>query len=318
MFPLSDMNGASPSFRPSGAYCTLAELIRLRYGAMDLKLARQKKTFSQLTGPHQTKFRGRGIDFEEVRGYQAGDDIRTIDWRVTARSGRPHTKLFREERERPVLLLIDQSLPMFFGSTTCFKSVMAAHCAALLAWAALQQNDRVGGLVFGSNEHAEIRPQRSPRNVLQLLNSINRFNHLLNRKSRNSDHGLSKAIEELRRIARPGSNIFIISDFYQFNGDGERHLHQLSRHNDISAVLVHDPLEQNLPLSGRYSITNGEQRAILDTGDRELRRQYQQGFLARNESLKNLLGPMGIPLLTISTEESPLHYFRNLLGGARR
>ena len=312
------MNGASLSLHPTGAYSDLQELIRLRYGARDLKLNRQKKTFSLLVGPHQTKFRGRGVEFEEVRGYQAGDDIRNIDWRVTARSGKPHTKLFREERERPVLLLVDQSLSMFFGSRTCFKSVMAANCAALLAWAAFQQNDRVGGLVFSGSDHAEVRPKRSAKNVLQLLNSIHAFNNQLSRQSHDSEAGLSHALEELRRITRPGSNIFIISDFHHFNGDGEKHLYQLSRHNDISAVLVHDPLEENLPPSSYYSVTDGEHRAMIFTGDKELRRQYRKGFHSKGESLKHLLGPMGIPLLSISTQDAPLQYFRNLLGGRRK
>ena len=119
---------------PIGAYSELPELIRLRYGARDLKLGRQRKVFSQLIGPHQTRFRSRGIEFEEVRAYHPGDDIRSIDWRVTARSGKPHTKLFREERERPVMLLVDQSLSMFFGSKNCFKSVTAPHTAALLGY----------------------------------------------------------------------------------------------------------------------------------------------------------------------------------------
>jgi uncharacterized protein (DUF58 family) len=312
------MNGASLSLQPTGAYSNLQELIRLRYGARDLKLNRQKKTFSLLVGPHQTKFRGRGVEFEEVRRYQAGDDIRSIDWRVTARSGKPHTKLFREERERPVLLLVDQSLPMFFGSRTCFKSVMAANCAALLAWAAFQQNDRVGGLVFSGSEHAEVRPKRSAKNVLQLLNSIHAFNNQLSRQSHDSEAGLSTALEELRRITRPGSNIFIISDFHHFNGDCEKHLYQLSRHNDISAVLVHDPLEENLPPSGYYSVTDGEQRAMIFTGDKNLRRQYRMGFRSKSGAIRHLLGPMGIPLLSISTQDAPLQYFRNLLGGRRK
>ncbi len=311
------MKGASLFSYPTGAYCDLKELIRLRYGARDLNLSRQKKAFSLLVGPHQTKFRGRGIEFEEVRGYQAGDDIRSIDWRVTARSGKPHTKLFQEERERPVLLLVDQSLSMFFGSRTCFKSVMAANCAALLAWAAFQHNDRVGGLVFSGSEHVAVRPKRSARNVLQLLNSINAFNHQLSRQSRDSEAGLSKALEELRRITRPGSNIFIITDFHHFNGEGEKHLYQLSRHNDISAVLVHDPLEENLPPAGYYSVTDGERRAMIYTGDKQLRQQYQTGFRSKSESIKQLLGPLGIPLLKISTQDSPLRYFSNLLGGRK-
>lgn len=302
---------------PIGAYSELPELIRLRYGARDLKLGHQRKVFSQLIGPHQTRFRGRGIEFEEVRAYHPGDDVRSIDWRVTARSGKPHTKLFREERERPVMLLIDQSLSMFFGSRNCFKSVTAAHTAALLAWAALQNNDRVGGLVFNGNEHGEVRPKRSARNVLQLLNTIDAFNHRLHRQLPPADSGIDQALEELRRITRPGSNIFIISDFQRLSEEGIKHLHLLGKHNDISAVRVFDPLEQDLPASGYYNITNGEQRFAIYTGDHKLRRRYQDIFQQKGDNLLKVLGPMGIPLIPLSTQDSPLYYFRELLGAQR-
>ncbi len=299
---------------PSGAYSDLAELVQLRHGARDLKLKKQRKTFSPLIGPHQSRFRGRGIEFDEVRAYQAGDDVRNIDWRVTARSGRPHTKLFHEERERPVLLLVDQGLPMFFGSKGCFKSVMAAHVAALLAWAALQQNDRVGGLVFCGAERSEIRPKRNSKTVLRLLRDIDAFNRRLHRQLPSAEVGLCESLEELRRITRPGSNIFIVSDFRNCHGDGKKHLHQLSRHNDIVAVQIYDPLEQHLPPSGAYSVTDGSRRAHLFTGDSRLRNRYQQNFVKKTEALRQLMGPMGIPLLQVSTQDSPLNYFRNLLG----
>jgi uncharacterized protein (DUF58 family) len=317
MSQLSDHMEASGAATPIGAYSELQELISLRFGARDLKLGRQRKAFSQLTGPHQTKFRGRGIEFEEVRAYHPGDDVRSIDWRVTARSGKPHTKLFREERERPVMLLVDQSLSMFFGSKNCFKSVTAAHTAALLAWASLQNNDRVGGLVYNGNEHGEVKPKRSARNVLQLLHRINDFNQRLNRQLSQAAGGIDQALEELRRITRPGSNIFIISDFQGLGEDGIKQLHLLSKHNDISAVRVYDPLEQDLPANGYYSITNGDQRVALYTGDRKLRRRYQEIFRQKGDALVNLLGPLGIPLIPLSTLDSPLYYFRELLGAKR-
>ncbi|MEN8134561.1 MAG: DUF58 domain-containing protein [Thermodesulfobacteriota bacterium] len=302
---------------PLGAYSELPELIRLRYGARELKLGRQRKVFSQLVGPHQTRFRGRGIEFEEVRAYHPGDDVRSIDWRVTARSGKAHTKLFREERERPVMLLVDQSLSMFFGSRNCFKSVTAAHTGALLAWASLQKNDRVGGLVFNGSDHAEVRPKRSARNVLQLLHSIDDFNHRLHRRLSPAADGLDQALEELRRITRPGSNIFIISDFQGLSGEGIKHLHLLNKHNDISAVRIYDPLEQDLPANGYYSITNGVQRFALYTGDHKLRSRYREIFQEKGDSLLKALGPMGIPLMPLSTLDSPLYYFRELLGAKR-
>ncbi|HEY6130551.1 MAG TPA: DUF58 domain-containing protein, partial [Halioglobus sp.] len=152
---LADINAPA-----HGAYVQLNELIALRFPAQQIKLGRRKRALNSLAGPIKSNFRGRGIDFEEVRSYQPGDDIRTIDWRVTARTGSAHTKLFREERERPVMVVIDQRGSMFFGSTHCFKSVLAAQLASLLAWSALHGGDRVGGLVFNDEGHQEIRPRR--------------------------------------------------------------------------------------------------------------------------------------------------------------
>jgi uncharacterized protein (DUF58 family) len=317
MYPLSESIHDSGSPSPAGAYSRLDELIRLRYGARELKLNRQRKAFRLLVGPHQAKFRSRGIEFEEVRGYQAGDDVRGIDWRVTARTGKAHTRVFREERERPVLILVDQRLSMFFGSRTCFKSVMAAHVAALLAWAALQQGDRVGGLVFNSMEHREIRPKRNVKNVLRFLNDINSLNHLLRKDFPAAGLGLDDALEEMRRITRPGSNLFVISDFKGLAAKGEKQLYHLSRHGDVSAVRVFDPLEQELPANGCYSITDGNERFMMYTGDKDLRRSYRDEFNRKTERLVQLLGPMGIPLIPLSTQDSPAHYFRNLLGRER-
>lgn len=317
MYPLSESIHDSGFPSPAGAYSRLDELISLRYGARELKLNRQRKAFRMLVGPHQAKFRGRGIEFEEVRGYQAGDDIRGIDWRVTARTGKPHTRVFREERERPVLILVDQRLSMFFGSRTCFKSVLAAHVAALLAWAALQQGDRVGGLVFNGLEHREIRPKRNVKNVLRFLNDINSLNHLLRKDFPAADSGLDESLEEMRRITRPGSNLFVISDFKGLAAKGEKQLYHLSRHCDISAVLIFDPLEQELPANGYYSITDGNERFVMNTGDTNLRQTYYDGFEQKTDRLAHLFGPMGIPLIQLSTLDSPVHSFRKLLGVRR-
>ncbi|MGK0499998.1 MAG: hypothetical protein ACJAYG_001643, partial [Oceanicoccus sp.] len=224
----------------SGAYIDLDDLIRARFAAKDLKLTQRRKALSLLAGPNKTNFRGRGIDFEEVRAYQAGDDIRSIDWRVTARSGKPYTKLFQEERERPVLVVTDQRQSMFFGSQQCFKSVTACYLSALIAWAGLQNNDRVGGLVFGNNQHREIRPRRNRQSVLAFMQALLEFNQQLNRDSGlhlNAASELEQALVELRRIARPGSALYIISDFAGFADERvQKQLHQLSRHCEVTAL----------------------------------------------------------------------------------
>lgn len=289
-----------------GAYCSLADLIGLRFAASKLDLAQRKRALSLLSGPNKTNFRGRGIDFEEVRAYQAGDDIRTIDWRITARTGEAHTKLFREERERQVLVAVDQRSGMFFGSRHCCKSVLAAHIAALLSWAALQRGDRVGGLVFSEAEHHEIRPRRSRRSVLALLSAVSDLNNSLPLDASAGKQRFADILVDLRRIARPGSSLFIVSDF-SGAGDDEalEHIHQLARHLEITAIHCCDPLEQTLPVAGRYTVTNGEQRTHLHTGDRALRERFAARFRDQLNTLQAAYGRLGIPVITSSTDQSP-------------
>ena len=306
--------------RLNGAYIDLDDMISARFSAKDLKLQQRRKALSLLAGPNKTNFRGRGIDFEEVRAYQAGDDIRTIDWRVTARSGKAYTKLFQEERERPMLVVTDQRQSMFFGSKTCFKSVMACYLGALIAWSGLQNSDRVGGLVLGNNRQQEIRPRRSRQSALALIHLMPEFNQALNKNSGleiSSTQRLEQALIELRRIARPGSTIYIISDFAGFNdGDVLKHLHQLSRHCEITALFIYDPLEKKLPPPGQYTVTNGNQRSQIHTGSNQARKNYTQHFADKQQALKQQLGKLGIPLIEVSTEQAPLQHLLRYYGTA--
>ena len=159
---------------PDGIHPQSDELIRLRLLARDLLSRPRQPARSVVAGGHHSRFRGRGMDYLESRGYQAGDDIRNMDWRVTARSGRAHVKVYQEERERPVLLWLDLGNSMMFATRQCYKAVIAAQCATTIAWSAAGNNDRVGGLVFGDNEHYEIKPRRSKQSLLQLLFELDR------------------------------------------------------------------------------------------------------------------------------------------------
>ncbi len=306
--------------RLSGAYIDLDDMISARFSAKDLKLQQRRKALSLLAGPNKTNFRGRGIDFEEVRAYQAGDDIRTIDWRVTARSGKAYTKLFQEERERPMLVVTDQRQSMFFGSKTCFKSVMACYLGALIAWSGLQNSDRVGGLVFGNSRQQEIRPRRSRQSALALIHLMLEFNQALTKDSGlevSSAQRLEESLIELRRIARPGSTIYIISDFAGFNdGDVLKHLHQLSRHCEITALYIYDPLEKQLPPPGQYTVTDGNQRSQIHTGSHIAQQNYMQHFEDKQQELKQQLGKLGIPLIEVSTEQAPLQHLLRYYGTA--
>ena len=302
-----------------GAYADLNELIALRFPAKQLQLGRRTRALSTLAGPNKSNFRGRGIDFEEVRSYQPGDDIRTIDWRVTARTGSAHTKLFREERERPVMVVVDQRSSMFFGSSHCFKSVLAAQLASLFAWSALNGGDRVGGLVFNDHEHQEIRPRRSRKTVLALLSQITHYNSSLPANAAGDQDSFANTLSNLRRIARPGSSLFLVSDFRGASqGRAREHLFELAKHTEMTAVSCADPMEFELPRAGTYAVTNGHERSELHTGDRNLRQRYQQRLQQQHELLSNDLLRLGVPLLTASTDQAPFSLLQNYYRDKRR
>ena len=302
-----------------GAYAELADLIALRFPARQLRITRKSRALSVLAGPNKSNFRGRGIDFEEVRSYQPGDDIRTIDWRVTARTGSAHTKIFREERERPVLVVVDQRNSMFFGSSHCFKSVIAAQLASLLAWSALDNGERVGGLVFNDSQHREIRPRRSRKNVLALISQLEAYNRLLPQPEPPSGHNFADMLANLRRIARPGSSLFLISDFRGADEEhAQEHLYQLAQHTEITALACSDPLETQLPRAGRYAVTDGVERSELATADKRLRTSYQQHAEQRAQTLGQNLQRLGIPLLRASTDQAPFVLLQTYYGESRR
>jgi uncharacterized protein (DUF58 family) len=301
-----------------GAYAVLEDLIALRFPARQLSLARRKRALSVLAGPNKSNFRGRGIDFEEVRRYQPGDDIRSIDWRVTARTGSAHTKLFREERERPVLVAVDQRSNMFFGSSHCFKSVLAAHVGSLLAWSALDAGDRVGGLVFNDTGHREIRPRRSRKTVLALISQIDEYNRALPLEVPAATE-FAEVLANLRRIARPGSSLFIVSDFRGAGDERAREqLFQLAQHIEITAIACSDPLEATLPRAGHYAVTDGSARSELDTAQKSLRRAYSERARQQRESLSTDFLKLGIPMLQASTDCAPFSFLQTFYGDNRR
>ena len=291
----------------TGAYTDIADLIRIRHAAKHIQTLNKNKTSNPLSGLLRSQARGRGIDFAEVRHYQPGDDVRTIDWRVTARTQVPHTKLFQEEKERPVLILTDQSQAMFFGSETSFKSVIAAQTAALIAWISLQRGDRVGGIVFSDDRHREVRPRRNKRAVLRLLNELNDFNHRLNRDHRVTQRPyLLESLLEIRRVAKHGCTIFVISDFNQLDQDVLRHLRHLSRHNDLVAIHISDALEQHLPDPDLYQITNGQDRMQINTIGNKTRKEYAQRFENRLSTVKLEFQKLKSTFISLTTRDNPI------------
>ncbi len=294
-----------------GVRLTIDELLALRREAMALDLASSYRVSSTLAGGYRSKFRGRGMDFDEVRPYQPGDDIRNIDWRVTARTGKPHTKLFREERERPVFLLLDQSKHLFFGSRVAFKSVIAARAASLLIWASITAGSRIGGVLFDDSGHLEHRPSGRRRDALALLKKISyRHNRVLDgieskkapiQSAETEQSSFAQSLARLRRLAKPGSLIYIFSDFRTLDTDCKRHISRLSQHNEIQAYLLTDPMDEQLPPPGNYSLTDGSSISRINTSEKNMRNQYHDAEVQRIKLLSDYLKQQRTLLQPLST-----------------
>jgi uncharacterized protein (DUF58 family) len=296
-----------------GAYTDIATLLKLRFAARDLNLAARRNSRASLTGGARTRFRGRGMEFEEVRVYHPGDDIRTIDWRVTARTHVPHTKLFREERERPTFIAADQRANVFFGSRRCFKSVLCVHLASLLGWAALHNNDRVGGLVFGNRDHQDVRPRRARHAVLELIHRLYEYNHKLDSPLvRERQLSLATVFHDIRRIARPGSALYLISDFQDYDTECQEQLYLLARHTDVTLFLVTDPLELALPASGLLTVSDGNERLQIAADDPRLREGFSARSQQRLEQLRKHSQSLKIPLYVFSTADDEITQMRRI------
>lgn len=246
------------------------------------------------------------MDFAEVRLYQAGDDVRTIDWRVSARKAKTHTKVFEEERERPTLVLCDQTQSMFFGSTSRLKSVAAAEAAAVLSWHALNLGNRVGGVVLDNNDISAVRPRRSTRTLVRYLNLVSEANQSLSRSSQSNDSEthFTNALVQLKKTAHNGHQIFIVSDFSTPLELWKPHVLALRRHNDVALILISDPLEARLPPSNLYAITDGLERSFMDTSDRKLRTVYADRYQMFEEQLEAFCLGYGMHFTKLRTSES--------------
>jgi uncharacterized protein (DUF58 family) len=269
------------------------------------------------TGAYVSHFRGRGMEFDESRPYQPGDDPRSIDWRVTARSTTAYTKLFREERERPVLVMVDLRSNMHFATRGCFKSVNASRAAALLSWAAHHRGDRLGGLIFGDTVHRELKPRLGRQAALRFLHELaDHPDWALPEHGRTTDREapFTLAMASLRRVARPGSLVVILSDFLGINRAAQSYLSSVARHNEVLAVVLSDPLERELPPPGRYRLVRDDDELAIDTHAQAARRDYRDAFDTRTHELEQFCQRYGIHLMPLSTDDDPVSALQTALG----
>lgn len=308
------MHSQSPA--PAGVKLDLDDLLTLRQHIGKRRPPSANYSANPLGGQYKSRLRGRGLDFAEVRPYQAGDDVRNIDWRVTARARKPHTRLYTEERERPVFILCDQRSTMYFGSQVRFKSVQAANLAALIAWQAQAAGDRIGALILGNQTLVDLPPKAASKHVANLLNDIARFNQQLNTDTSEQNLPLSQALGDARRSARPGSLIYILSDMSDLNSDAEEQIGLLARHCEVIGIRIQDPLEKTLPKGdGQFNVQQGEQSLSIDFASKTLRRNYAQSRMQISEQQDLLFLQSRAKLLDCTSDQCPITFWQQ--GGLR-
>jgi uncharacterized protein (DUF58 family) len=256
------------------------------------------------------------LNFEEIRDYRSGDDVRSIDWKVTARLQSPHVRVFNEERDRQGLLVVDQRLSMFFGTRRAMKSVTANEIAAVVAWRILSVGDRVGGIVFNDRSIEEVRPQRSRRIVLQYLTKLAEQNQALGigRGITRDATMLNRALDRIRRVAPHDATVVIFSDFDGADETTRHAIAALAAHNTVIAVLIHDPSQSELPAAGRMTVTDGELQIALDVAHGSTRQSILDMSKTRLRSVFEWTRDFGVPVLPLSTAEEPVNQLHHLLG----
>ena len=296
-------------------HVTLAHLRHLQGAASGLNFLPRQPSASVLNGRHASRLRGRGLNFEEMRDYLPGDDIRSIDWKATARTGTPHVRVFTEERDRPALLVVDQRMSMFYGSVLNMKSVTAAEAAAIAAFGILDVGDRVGGIVFDDDEQVEFVPKRSRRTVYALLETIASMNEGLNadRPAKVAPGSLNVVLRSVTRIAHHDHLVIVLSDFDGIDDTTHRHLSNIANHNDLILALVYDP-SARLASGGRRAILgDGEMQAELDFGDQAIT-QALTGFGTRRlDRILRWQSEINLSVLPLSAGEETLPQLRKLM-----
>ncbi len=301
-------------------YADLDVLVRLQFAAQGFSFLPRQPVHSVLFGRHASRLRGRGLNFEELRAYVPGDDIRNVDWKATARAGEPTLRVYTEERDRSVWLLVNQRQSMFFGSRERMKSVTAAEVAALSAWRVLAAGDRVGAIVFDDTDMQIIRPQRSRDQVMRVLGAIIKKNHQLHADNLQPANPaiISQVLERLRPHARHDCLICFIGDGSGFNEQVQNQVTALNEHNDVIFAMIYDPMEAEMPSAGPLTISDAGRQLMFDSDSRSLRERYRADFETRLSTLTGLSRKRSIPLLPISTASPVAEQVRALLGTQQR
>jgi uncharacterized protein (DUF58 family) len=256
---------------------------------------------ASFAGQYESVFRGRGMQFDEVREYTPGDDVRTIDWNVTARTGRPYIKQYVEEREMTVMFAVDLSASGEFGTVNKTKNELAAEFCAVLAFAAAKNNDKVGLLIFTDRIELYIPPKKGSRHVLRLIRELLYFK-MPRRKT-----DIPLAMDYIAKVMRKKATVFVVSDFIET--DFKKPLSLLNKRHDVIAVPVRDRVEISMPGVGLIELADAETGEIIlvDTSSRRFRNQYGAKSAGRFGELKNMLKSINVDSISLSTDKPYIH-----------
>jgi uncharacterized protein (DUF58 family) len=300
----------------TGVYVQLDELVRLQHKASGFSFLPKQPVHSILSGRHASKLRGRGLNFEELRNYLPGDDTRNIDWKVTARTGSPFVRVYTEEKDRTVWLLIDQRVGMFFGSQSRMKSVVAAEVAAISAWRVLSVGDRVGALVFNDSDISVVSPHRSRERVMQILKQVVIKNQALNigRDLKPDPDMLNQALKQVSILARHDCLVCLITDGDGLSDQTRQHITRLSEHNDVLTALIYDPLEKTMQAAGRLRFADSDHQLEADTSSKKLQQAFTSEFERRLDWIQTSSRRYSIPVLPLNTINPVAEQMRDAFG----
>jgi len=298
----------------SGVVAQLDVLMRLREAARDVDFLPRQPSRSLLSGRRGSKLRGRGMDFEELRAYVPGDDVRRMDWRATIRLGRPYVRSYREARDRPLVLLVDQRRGMFFGSGAKMKSVVAAELAALVAWRAVASGDRVGALLFGDARQWTYRPARSDAQVQRICGGLVESTRALLTQQPSAADAFAEALRALTRVAPHDALLVVVSDFRALSEPARDLLRHVRAHNDLLLAWITDPLEKSLPERGALPVTDGEQRFALPSADAGFRQAFAAEFASERAQFEEFAQSARGIGFELGTECDPATRLREVLG----
>lgn len=293
---------------------SLSHLRGLEYRARGFSFLPRQPVHSILSGRHASRLRGRGLNFEELRHYRPGDDIRTMDWKVTNRTGKPHVRVYTEERERQVYLFVDQRVSMFFGSQRAMKSAVAAEIAALAAWRVLGVGDRVGGLIFDDQECYSFTPRRSRDGVITILKRLETANAALTAGCQANAEQFNRAFDALLRHVSHDALVIYIGDGFGWDEKSDEILKRLSLHNDMIAVNVFDPAERELPSLDELVVSDGEKQIVVSGTPQQLQRRFEESYLNHVKKMREALQRFGLPLIEVDTVDDPLQQLLRALG----